>query len=606
MNNWLDVTIMGFSHMDSMTGLVGAYFYQIVWDSLHACGLTFFPFLIAVVAALRENYEGDEINDQPHQQVGRLYIKLTVMTMVMLFAAIPSLNVRDVAVRLQLRTCDLAPATVVSNASRAQRVIGDVLTMNLTTALETTITQSIEAKEGFDQRSQINSLNRIGSEIRMGGNVVKVPIWWHFWRQMSLAVSSLITSKIPCDNGMRAYASELETHFISDPILADDLSMFMAQCTLKANQKERQIKGNEPLPEESKLPNYLMYQTDSFYGNDTFRSSKPVWGFGILDSEKGYDATTASNSSNPSNTPDGYGYPNCLTWWNDDSQIADSSQSSRMRSRGLENRLFDYFELQDPEKCGMFSNLFGVTSSGFIPDYNSGGIPNCDTQDGNSQQAILSGILRMQLLGLGNAAVEARMIQAKHMGANALLGSHNSTPEGNKYIEKTLDQMLSFGLITSSISDFSGNLALLKSMPAATSMLILIITAMLPLGMLVSRYEIEPLLGLTLMYCGFFLWIPYFRMIRWLDDHLVSMLVAKSQVSSILMLEMMIAVAYVGVVTMLGAVFTVAGVRIAQLDPVGGDKMGSIANKGAKGVQNLASQAISPVKGAVMGKMAPK
>ena len=68
----------------------------------------------------------------------------------------------------------------------------------------------------------------------------------------------------------------------------------------------------------------------------------------------------------------------------------------------------------------------------------------------------------------------------------------------------------------------------------------------------------------------------------------------------------MIAVAYVGVVTMLGAVFTVAGVRIAQLDPVGGDKMGSIANKGAKGVQNMVSQGISPVKGAVMGKVAPK
>ncbi|MEH6454893.1 MAG: conjugal transfer protein TraG N-terminal domain-containing protein [Cocleimonas sp.] len=599
MNNWLDVTVMGFSHMDSMTGLVGAYFYQIVWDSLHACGLTFFPFLIAVVAALRENYEGDGMTDAPHQQVGRLYIKLTVMTMVMLFAAIPSLNVSDVAVRMQLRTCDKTPETFVSGASRAAEVMGDALTFSPSVMIETTITEAIELGEDFELRSEMNSLARVSSEIRMGGNVVKVPIWWHFWRQMSLAVGSLITSKIPCDNGMRAYASELETHFIRDPILAEDLSIFMAQCTLRANQIERKIKGNTPLTEASMLPNYPFYQTESFYGS--IRTSKAVWGFGNVSDEKGYDPKTAPNSSNPSGTPPHHGYPLCLDWWDDTTLVKDSPTSTRTRKLGLEDRLFDYYELTDPSKCGIFATLYGIASFG-AGEYDSGGVANCDFGEGNSQQAVLTGILRMQLLGQGAAAVEARKIQAKHMGAQALLGSQNTTAESSEGVSKVLDQMLSFGLLTSAVSDFSGNLALLKAMPAATSMLILIITAMLPLGMIVSRYEIEPLLGLTLMYCGFFLWIPYFRMIKWLDDHLVSMLVASTQVMSILMLETMIAVAYVGVVTMMGAVFTVAGVRIAQLDPIGGDKMGSIANKGAKGVQNIASKGLSPIKGKMMGK----
>jgi len=595
MNNWLDVTLMGFSHMDTMTGLVGAYFYQIVWDSLHACGLTFFPFLIAVVGALRENYEGDDLNDQPHQQVGRLYIKLTVMTMVMLFAAIPSLNVSDVAVRMQLRTCDKTPESVEELKS-TEDLINSSLMGNSLVAGDYSISGVIETAEKFIYKSELSSLNEVSADIRFGGNQVKVSIWWHFWRQMSLAVSSLITSKIPCDNGLRAYAKELKTHFIeNDPILAEDLTIFMAQCTLSANRLHRKALGNMPLPEEAKLPNNPFY-IGGFY--QVIRTTKPVWGFGVAAGEKGYDPARASNSSNPSGTADGFGYPMCSDWWNDTSNVRDTVNSNRYRKLGLEDRLFDYFELTDPAKCGAFAKLFGTV----VYDGQSGGIANCDTNDGNSQMAVLTGILRMQLLGQGEATMEARLLQAKHMGSQALLGSHNETPEGNSVVANTLDYALTFGLATSAFSDFSGNLALLKAMPAATSMLILVITAMLPLGMLVSRYEIEPLLGLTLMYCGFFLWIPYFRMIRWLDDHLISMLVVKSQVTSVMMLEMMIAVAYVGVVTMLGAVFTVAGVRIAQLDPVGGDKMGSIANKGAKGIQNMVSQGVAPMKSAIMKK----
>lgn len=572
------VTLMGYSYMDLMSGFVGTYFYQLVWNALHTCGLTVLPFVAVMVTAIRENYENDELNDEPHQQVGRLMTKLAVMVGIMIFAAAPTIKVTDLAVRMQLRVCD---QTTVETSDKAEQAVVTFLTTGLANVALSSVKESLELQESLEYAAEKSTLDRITGQFTMSGEVLRTPIWWYFWRQMMLAVSSMVTAELPCDNGLRALKHELSTNFIKDASLAEDLGAFMAQCTLEARSKHQALINGGALEPEWMLPNNPFY-IGSFYGE--IRATKPVWGFGLIEEEKGYDPIKAKNSSNPSGTPKGYGYPTCDVWWSDRSLIdskVDANEPSRKVYRGLEERLFTYFNIKDPEQCGYYKEILSIKLFGDSS-------PNC-TGDGLNESAVLTGILKEQLLGQSKAAFDAQKTLSKHMGAAAQYGSHNETSEGNKWSQTLFSYTMDIGLFTSAFADFSGNLGLLKSMPAATSLLILLITALLPIGMVIGRYEVEPLIGLTVTYCGFFLWIPYFRMVRWLDDHFVTMITGSWQANTVVMFEMMVSVGYVAVPLLLGSVITVAGIRIAQLSPTGGDKMGSIANSGAKQIQNTIS-----------------
>lgn len=575
------VTLMGFSYMDLMSGFIGSFFYQIVWNALHACGLTVLPFLAVAIDALRENYESDQVNDQPHQQLNRLMTKLAVMVGVMILAGAPILKISDLAVRMQLRTCDKA---VIESEMDAQNMLATILTTGGANVMFTSVSESMKMVESAEVMSEKQVLNRLSADISMSGVRVRTPIWWHFWRHFMLAVGSMITADLPCDNGLRALKHNLSTEFILDKPLAEELGVFIGNCTVKAKAMAESKMGGEALPIEAMLPNYPFYQA-TFY--EQIRATTPVWGYGLIADEKGFDPVKAKNSSNPSGTPDGHGYPLCSDWWSDSSKIMSKpypGRPQREMSRGLEERLFAYYDLTDPAQCGLYANILGFVGIGN---------QTCNGADGISEMAVLTGILKEQLLGQSEAAMKAQKVIAKNIGSSAQFGSHNVSPEGNTWTETMFNYTMDIGLFSSAFKDFSGNLGLLKSLPPATSLLILVFTALLPLGMIVSRYEIEPLMGMTLTYCGFFLWIPYFRMIRWLDDHFVTMIVGGFQANMVIMLEMMIAVGYLAVPMLMFSMFTIAGVRVAQLDPIGGDKMGSIANKGATTLQNTASSAAS-------------
>lgn len=577
------VTLMGFSYMDLMSGFVGTYFYQLVWNALHTCGLTVLPFVVVMINALRENFEGDEVNDEPHQQVGRVVTKLLVMVVVMIFAGAPTIKVTDIAVRMQLRTCD---KITIETGEKAENALITFLTTGAINIASESIGAALALQESVEVSAEKKVLDRITAQFTMNGEVLRIPIWWYTWRQIMLSVGTMITAELPCDQGLRALAHHLSTEFITDPALADDLGMFMGQCTLKARAKHQSLIVGGALEPEWMLPNNPFY-IGTFYNE--IRSNQPVWGFGLISSEKGYDPNKAKNSANPSGTPDGYGYPSCYDWWSDSTMIKSKSitgEPPKKVFRGLEERLFEYYGLKDPDQCTKFLDILGLGSS-----------LTCDGSSGISKSAVLTGLLKKQLLGQSSAAMKAQKILAKHMGNGAQFGSHANSAEGNKWTETIFSYTMDIGLYASAFKDFSGNLGLLKAMPAATSLLILIVTAILPIGMVIGRYELEPLMGLTVTYCGFFLWIPYFRMIRWLDDHFVTMIVGSWQTNMVVMLEMMIAVGYIAIPLLLGSIITIAGVRIAQLDPVGGDKMGSIANKGATTAQNMLSSTMSKGKG---------
>jgi len=582
----LSVTLMGFSYMDLMSSLVGAYFYQIVWYSLTASGLFLLPFVMETLQAIRQSMENDGLNDAPMQHWGRYWVKMAIMMGVLIFAAAPTLKVGDLAVRLQLRECD----SNVKDFSKPSINQFELLTKGYGHYVTKGIKDIFQMQGSTENEMYKSSVNGFADQLTLGGQVVRVPIWWHFWRQMMLAIGSHVTAQLPCDNGLRALKHEIATNFIQDEVLANDLGKFMSQCTMRAKALLQKASNNATLEPIAFLPNYMFYQASSFY--PSLQAQTPVWGFGVEMSERGYDEKSAPNSPLPA-APKGYGYPTCDKWWGDSAQIPAEPlpgvKPETRTFRGLEDRLYEYFNLKDPAFCGKYIGLYDWRAWGETS-------PTCDNSDGFSQNTILTAILNEQLLTESGSSLKAQKVFATQLGDVAQFGSHSSTSEGSEHTTDIFGLVLNIGLVTSAWKDFAGNLALLKALPAATSILVLVVTALIPIAMVVGRYEIEPILGLTLTYCSFLLWIPYFRMIRWLDDNFVGMISIGYQVTIQIMLEMMIAAAYIAVPMLMSTVMTVVGVRIAQLDPIGGDKMGSIANKAATNIFNVAKSMITRKK----------
>ncbi len=582
----LSVTLMGFSYMDLMSSLVGAYFYQIVWYSLTASGLFLLPFVMETLQAIRQSMENDGLNDAPMQHWGRYWVKMAIMMGVLIFAAAPTLKVGDLAVRLQLRECD----SNVKDFSKPSINQFELLTKGYGHYVTKGIKDIFQMQGSTENEMYKSSVNGFADQLTIGGQVVRVPIWWHFWRQMMLAIGSHVTAQLPCDNGLRALKHEIATNFIQDEVLANDLGKFMSQCTMRAKALLQKASNNATLEPIAFLPNYMFYQASSFY--PSLQAQTPVWGFGVEMSERGYDEKSAPNSPLPA-APKGYGYPTCDKWWGDSAQIPAEPlpgvKPETRTFRGLEDRLYEYFNLKDPAFCGKYIGLYDWRAWGETS-------PTCDNSDGFSQNTILTAILNEQLLTESGSSLKAQKVFATQLGDVAQFGSHSSTSEGSEHTTDIFGLVLNIGLVTSAWKDFAGNLALLKALPAATSILVLVVTALIPIAMVVGRYEIEPILGLTLTYCSFLLWIPYFRMIRWLDDNFVGMISIGYQVTIQIMLEMMIAAAYIAVPMLMSTVMTVVGVRIAQLDPIGGDKMGSIANKAATNIFNVAKSMITRKK----------
>lgn len=579
----LSVTLMGFSYMDLMSSLVGAYFYQIVWYSLTASGLFLLPFFMETLQAIRQSMENDGLNDAPMQHWGRYWVKMAIMIAVLIFAAAPTLKVGDLAVRLQLRECDSS----VKDFSKPPINQFELLTKGYGNYVTKGIKDIFQMQGSAENELYKSSVNGFADQLTMGGQVVRVPIWWHFWRQMMLAIGSHITAQLPCDNGLRALKHEIATNFIQDEVLANDLGKFMSQCTMRAKALLQKASNNATLEPIAFLPNYMFYQASSFY--PSLQAQTPVWGFGVEMSERGHDEKSAPNSPLPA-APKGYGYPTCDKWWGDSAQIPAEPlpgvNPETRTFRGLEDRLYEYYNLKDPAFCGKYIGLYDWRAWGETS-------PTCDNGDGFSQNTILTAILNEQILTQSGSSLKAQKVFATQLGDVAQFGSHSSTAEGSELSTDLFGFVLNVGLVTSAWKDFAGNLALLKALPAATSILVLVVTALIPIAMVVGRYEIEPILGLTLTYCSFLLWIPYFRMIRWLDDNFVGMISVGYQVTMQIMLEMMIAAAYIAVPMLMSTVMTVVGVRIAQLDPIGGDKMGSIANKAASNIVNVTKSIIA-------------
>ncbi|HGH8119883.1 TPA: hypothetical protein ACJOG3_003682, partial [Vibrio cholerae] len=75
--------------------------------------------------------------------------------------------------------------------------------------------------------------------------------------------------------------------------------------------------------------------------------------------------------------------------------------------------------------------------------------------------------------------------------------------------------------------------------------------------------------------------------VKWVDDNLVSIFMLSWASTDKMMIDFMVGAAYIGVPMFITSVVGLAGVKVAQFDPVGAATMGSVGQGGMKNLTNI-------------------
>ncbi len=594
--------------------------YTLVWDVFKMTGLVFFAFLAVIVEALKENFESDEMNDAPHQQLGRIKVKLVIMVFILIFVASPVLTVSNLKLRVPSRQCEPLPTIKASEINLtdeerdvyakygvnelvrlvAKRGLTDaqirahqfhtseqMATMVFTSESQrqavgltaysgggyTTVNFVQALQNAFRNQRASELLDDMGLTLSETGRAVKVPIWWHMIRNYMLGVGAAIQAGIPCDNGIRLAKQKLEDRFITDELLRDEFGDFYQQCHAPAYAKwhdnhKRWMRGDSLVPmagyevkSENMVPgNKMLLIMSGYY--DAIRAKRPVYGFGTVEGEGGYTGNDDAVGSYLPAAPTGFGYPLCDEWWTHP-------------SFGLERRLIEYYEIDTDKGKEVIHRVASIDLS-------------------NDESEMLEWALAYQLQRQTIAANEANMFLMDKM-EGSFLASHEKTSESEGMGSVILGWAVDLGTISDYVGRMSGLKALLRAMPIATSVLIMFFMAILPVGMVIGRFSLGPTMGLTMTYVSFYLWTPYFRLVKWIDDNFSSMLGMSDMNTHKMMVDIIIGAAYIAVPMLITSIIAMAGVKLASFDPLGAGTMGSLGQKGVttatNAVKNVAKKA---------------
>ncbi|ENN6469940.1 conjugal transfer protein TraG N-terminal domain-containing protein [Vibrio vulnificus] len=623
MSGLMQMSLFGSSFFDVLTGAIGAYFYMVVWNTIQASGLILVAFLAVIINAVKENYEEDDLNDNPHQQWGRVKVELIIMMFVVIFVGKPLIGITDFKIRSPTRQCEILPnvTTYTMNMTGEERQLLEIfgpIAATMEFIERERIETGIRNQQGLvnsvtrrmfqgdtwrhwveftrgkynsnDQQTmarfigaahqnnkQFKSLQEVGLTLStMKG--IEVPLWWQLVRNFMLGFNAAVQTQIPCDDELKITEAFIDHIFISSPSLLHEFNGFVQQCHNPAlalwrkhlTQKRRGDAGALMLASQTvAIPgNRVLLDITAYY--PSLQAQEPILGFGVSPNEQGYTGDpNATGSANP-DAGTSAGYPMCDKWWSDP-------------VRGIESRLADDFGItSDPKVFNRFQRKYKSELA----------------NDSDGRSAMVQLVLADKLTSNSKASYEAKLAFLERN--NAIYTGHDSTRESNNAGSQLLGVATDLGLITSYIERAAGFKGILRAAPLGTAVLIMLITAMLPIGLILGRFGLNAVMSLTIFLFSVYLWLPYFRIVRWLDDNLVSIIGYDILNTDKLLIDIVIAVGYMAVPMVIGGIATMVGIRIASMDPIGTSTVGSIAQQGAKTAQNAAKWVAS--KGISKGK----
>lgn len=171
-------------------------------------------------------------------------------------------------------------------------------------------------------------LDEVLSPSLLGGREVQVPPWFYIVMSVSGGINDAIISAIPCELDVRQTLREVNLQTISDDLLRVDLVRFTQECYYPS---VAWMRNKRQSPEDADLMEDAAWIGSQYFLRTNYRqidAKSPVPGFS-------YDRTRRADRSysledTPTNLLPENGYPSCYDWWMDD-------------KNGLRARLVDEF-----------------------------------------------------------------------------------------------------------------------------------------------------------------------------------------------------------------------------------------------------------------------
>lgn len=510
--------------------LVGWWTYSMVWDALVSVGISFLPFLFMMINALKENYESDNLNDDSDQQIRRVQTQWITMAFVMILCVIPSISISSTNLKVPARSCEIERGLNIHNSS-GKKVLGEIKNQNI--------------------NNMLTMQNNIKETIIIGNQSVRIPILWYVLHRTIGGVSMMVTSKIPCDAGLSSINEELNTSFIKDEVLANEVISFHNSCYVKArtfslNQGTLLSAEADWLGAELYLENYYDLITPT---------EKPRKGIGLSDDK---------DSPYPI-TVEGYGYPSCWEWWVSDRVV-------QKEAYGLKEKLIRYYGIDEPNMLESLSRLFSS----------------------DSEDDILRNILKKQIDASNPSGVDFLQRAMNHVeNGFAMQHAHNEESGlisgGSAFIAK-------IGVLADVIPRSIGSSGIQLAIPLAHAFVQMALIMVLPVVMVFGGYSLNSVLVIALSWSSIILWMPYFKVIKWLDDHFTTLVGIDWYTSPVMvsMINLILSALYLGVPLIFTTLLSVVGARVASMDMHGASAIGSAAN-------TMGSKATSAAKNGIKG-----
>lgn len=255
------------SYLEVFTTLFGWRLYEAFWNVLAETGLVWLPIVgIVLKNVLQARGSGADEGNAGQLSLKRIEVEVLVMFLVIVFAALPTYEVRLSSIQYYrpAASCDV-PAEVVA---------GD--------ATGTTYDDAF---------------------ITLGGQVARAPLWWALVGYLSSGVTSAAVAAIPCEADLRGISFKLNQEKLTDPRLRQEVQEFTAQCFMPARSRLLRERPTGVLaPDDTEWLGSRFFQTAAGY-YDTLYSKSPRVGFPYQSPrDDGFPAGV-------------WGYPTCNEWW---------------------------------------------------------------------------------------------------------------------------------------------------------------------------------------------------------------------------------------------------------------------------------------------------
>lgn len=458
------------SAVELYTTLLGWHLYNSIWALISGTGIIAIPFIVAIVGGLIESRRGEGVSGK--ELIGALETRLYAMIVVIFFCVQPAVNFKTENAKIYASGC----SSDGSQSNPGTKDFGDTGTTydQQTTALENT----------------------------MGGRVAQVPLWWHFWLKINYAVTNALKSELPCDADVRSVVANLANLQVTDPLLRDETNQFYRDCYLKAANKYMRAQ-----PDDSEISNAYRNNKEEdmswigsrlFVGQpgyyDQLRPSKPIKAmpYSALRGDDVMGPDTAGTDLNP-----GPGWPTCDKWWSDSDD-------------GLRKRL-----ITDLKEKGMSAEgkdaYAAVTGSLF------------DTQK-QSDDALLQ--TAVAIPGKREAYSMNNSLNTSY--SQDVANDGNSTWAAIKNLpgwagEWGANANMAYNVFTATMQAR----AIRSGAPIVQSIVLLMLTMMIPLIMLFSQFNLGTAVTLTVVHFSVVFWSFLFELAKWLDNFLLNAVLDK-------------------------------------------------------------------------------